>query len=1065
MKNLCLVSSVIAATFATTLYLPDLSGSEKASNQGVPALKPRIRLSHDEGLFAIVLTPDGRTVVTGGQDSNIHLWNATNGQKKCVLSGHEGNVVDLAIDRDGNRLASVGYDGIRLWHLPTATFERLLPVKRGSITWIRFAPDGRTLASGALTREIPIQLWDAATGQELAPLPLESAGSRCAAFSPDGRKIVASNSMNTRVGQIKIWDLATRQSGKRISVHRNDVRRVEFTPDGKGIITADLAGQVVVWNSESGGPLSIRIPDHQGEIAALAVSRDGSTLGTSSRGEKLIRCWELATGKELSRLEGHKDVIKSIAFSTNGTIAVSAGFDGTALIWRTVPSGNAVGDSGKLTLADGEALWTSIAGDDALSARQAIDRLAKSSEIAVRLASSRLRPLSQSDHERIEQRVEDLDHTDVAIRRDAMDELMEFGDLAELSLRKARANRWLLMFRQRVDVVLEAIQKQPASAIKRTNLRGIQLLEQIGDAKAVELLAKLAGGTEDDVCTIAAIASLQRLGKLDIGIASSNRSFDSSDQATSISSFRQNPSSGDNERSQVDAGAVSLAAEIDRLIEADWQGDAKVEAPIADDFEWIRRVTLDLTGRIPLAYEVQDFVDDRSTDKRQQLIDRLIESPEYVERQIRIWRMILVGSFRIDERFTRSKSLVPAMERWLNESFKNNRSYDQIVHSLLTTPIVDERQETYQRQSTEVGTNPLGFYFRQDDLSPEVVAGEVSRVFLGVKLECARCHDHPFADWKRQQFWEFAAFFSGIRASKPSDTLFPMLHGEDPDQAALKLPESNEVVTTHFFDGTEPQRRAGVSTRQLLADWMTSPDNPYFARTVVNRVWAEFFGAGLVEPVDDLNVGKASGRQELIDLIARRFVARKYDLKFLNHAIALTRAYQRTSRLTHDGQQREYRLAKFPVRSLTGEQIYDSLICAAASDRHIPPMNEAHKQQMFGMSSHNDLVRRFSDVGPRSQTETSLVDALFLMNGPFINKRLQPLTDETLDVLVTDTQSTLDAKLDALFLATLSRYPQPDEAVRMKEFLQRSGTESDLKSQFADAFWALLNSSEFLSNH
>lgn len=1061
----------IALTLAAALLTPVCQCGATESNgqadQPLPSVKPRVRLQHNDGLFAVALTPDGKLLATGDENSAIHLWDVTSGKSLKVLTGHEGDVVDLDIDRGGSRLASAGHDGIRLWQLPSGAFERQLATKRGSTIWIRFAPDGHTLATGGSASD-PIQIWDVASGQELPSLPSDSNGSRCAAFSPDGRKLAASYSINVNRGEIRIWDIATRQESSRFSAHDGEVRKIAFTPDGIGMITADISGEVVIWNSKSGGPLSIRLPDHNGEITALAVSHDGSILSMAGRAEQTARCWELATGKELSRLEGHKAVIKSIALSADGTFAVSAGFDGAALVWPTIPNldvPQANPSRNPVTLGDAENEWDRLAGDDALAARQAIKRLRRHPTIAIPLAQTRIRPLDSSQHKRIATAIDSLNDKDVAARHRASDELIQFGDLAEIAVRTARANHFALTFRQRLDVVLDAIQKQPVSTTKRMNLRGIQLLEQIGDAEAVKLLMELAQGAENDICTIAATSALDRLGQQPPKRESLNHQIEDRNHKTSFESIQGSQESSEVSNFHVDSDAIDLAAQIDRMIDEDCKATNSIQAPLADDFEWLRRVTLDLTGRIPLAYQIQDFIDDVASDKRQRLIDRLIESPQYIERQTDVWQTILMGPYRLDQPFTRSQTLRPAMERWLHASFKENQGYDQIVRSLLTTPFFDERLESKQRQSNEAGMNPLGFFFRQDSLSPEVLGGETSRVFLGVKLECAQCHDHPFADWKRQQFWEFAAFFSGVRASSPSQDLLVVLHGDDPEQATLKLPDGDVVVTTRFLNGDEPKRRSGVSTRELLAEWVTAPSNPYFARTAVNRVWAEFFGSGLVEPLDDLNLSTTSGRKELIDLIAGRFVQRKFDLKFLARTIALTKTYQRTSRLTHDSQREESRLAKMTVRSLTGEQIHRSLIQASAYEKNTVPFNEERRQQWFGSMGRVDLVRRFSDSELRARTETSLIDALYLMNGPVVENLLRPRADETLSNVILDEQSNLASRIDALYLATLSRYPRPDETVQLLEFLERHKAADKLRSGWADVFWALLNSGEFLSNH
>jgi hypothetical protein len=201
-------------------------------------------------------------------------------------------------------------------------------------------------------------------------------------------------------------------------------------------------------------------------------------------------------------------------------------------------------------------------------------------------------------------------------------------------------------------------------------------------------------------------------------------------------------------------------------------------------------------------------------------------------------------------------------------------------------------------------------------------------LFLGVKVECAQCHDHPFAKWTRTQFWEYAAFFSGLQVNQRNPN--GMGQGLDPKRRQIEIPNAKvkTIVTAKFLDGTDPKWKDDDITRKVLADWATSPENPYFARATANRIWAHFFGIGLVEPVDEFSDENPPSHPELLDALAKGLVENNFDIKFLIRAITASRAYQLTSETTHKSQEDIRLFAHMPIKGLTPEQFFDSFAVA-----------------------------------------------------------------------------------------------------------------------------------------
>src|SRR5262249_49297606 len=231
----------------------------------------------------------------------------------------------------------------------------------------------------------------------------------------------------------------------------------------------------------------------------------------------------------------------------------------------------------------------------------------------------------------------------------------------------------------------------------------------------------------------------------------------------------------------------------------------------------------------------------------------------------------------------------PQFELWLRRQLRDNAPYDKMVRDLLTVPPGGD----FRGPAFDPTSPPPVAFLEVNEMRPENVASATARMFLGVKIECAQCHNHPFETWTRQQFWEFASFFAGL-------TPIDVQRGrrapvEAIEIRSLKIPDTDKRASARFLDGGTPAFKDKVSSRVTLVDWMTAKDNPYFARTAVNRMWAHFFGIGLIDPVDEPNDANPPSHPELLNELAKSFAASNYDLKYLIRAIVNSRAYQLSS--------------------------------------------------------------------------------------------------------------------------------------------------------------------------
>jgi hypothetical protein len=324
--------------------------------------------------------------------------------------------------------------------------------------------------------------------------------------------------------------------------------------------------------------------------------------------------------------------------------------------------------------------------------------------------------------------------------------------------------------------------------------------------------------------------------------------------------------------------AVALAQRIDQLIEAGYKAHSVKPAPLADDAEFLRRVYLDLTGRIPPVIEVHRFLNSKDPDKRRALVDRLLDGPTYVNHFANVLRATVLPPSNNQQ----AQAFSQQIELYLRGRLREDMPYDKMVRDLLTAGFANDPNV---RQPFNVNAN---VFFQANEFKPENLAASTSRLFMGVKLECAQCHDHPFAKWSKKQFWELAAFFTEFQQGQQPRRPVPMQPQQParPIKPEIKIPNTDKIVAARFLDGAQPNFQPGTSPRVTLAAWITAADNPYFARAAANRFWSHFFGTGLIDPVDEMfSEENPPSHPELLDELAAGFAKHNFDVKFLIRAI------------------------------------------------------------------------------------------------------------------------------------------------------------------------------------
>lgn len=495
--------------------------------------------------------------------------------------------------------------------------------------------------------------------------------------------------------------------------------------------------------------------------------------------------------------------------------------------------------------------------------------------------------------------------------------------------------------------------------------------------------------------------------------------------------------------------SADLTAVIDRRLADGWRENGVTPAPAASDAEFLRRVTLDLAGRIPRVQEVCDFLDDPRPDKRARVVDELLDGPGYSAHFGAVWRRAWLPQAADNPN---AAFLAPAFEAWLRGRFRENAPYDRMVRDLITVPVSPIRFDP-----TGNTDQPPFAFLQANEYKPENLAASVTRLFLGVKIECAQCHNHPFENWTRPQFWQTAAFFAGLPGTPdPRIRAF----NERADVHTISIPDSKQKVEATFLDGSAPKWTKGANPRKVLADWVTAPANRYFAKNAVNRLWAYFFGAGFVEPLDEPSDANPPSHPELFDELASAFARSGFDLKLLIRAITASRAYQLSSSAPGASTSGPRTFHRTAVRGLTPEQLFDSLAQATGFLDRTPP-----SQRLFAGGPRADFLARFASTERPADVQTSILQALKLMNGSFVADATSVERSATLAAVIDAPFMDTGKKVETLFLATVSRPPTDAERTKLAAYVTSGGPSREPRRALADVFWALLNGSEFCFNH
>ena len=489
---------------------------------------------------------------------------------------------------------------------------------------------------------------------------------------------------------------------------------------------------------------------------------------------------------------------------------------------------------------------------------------------------------------------------------------------------------------------------------------------------------------------------------------------------------------------------------IDELVAKKLKALGLPSSQIADDATFLRRVTVDLAGRLPTLDESEQFLADTSGSKRENAINRLLDSTDYADYFANKWSAILRNKRRQDN----EKYYTFAFHEWIRQCLHENKPYDQFAREILTAT------------GTPGKNPPVAWYREVKDQSAQVE--DTAQLFLGLRIQCARCHHHPFEKWSQQDYYGFAAFFAQVGRKK----------GETQDGerifhrrgvATAQNPKTGQGVKPTGLGAAPLEISADSDPRHQLVDWMAAKDNPFFARSVVNRYWKHFFGRGLVDPEDDMRVTNPASNPELLDALAKDFVDHNFDLKHLCRTIAGSATYQLSAEPNEWNQDDKQNFSRYYPKRLNAEVLLDAIDQVTGTQTSfggIPVGTRAVQLPDNGFNSYFLTVfgrpESSSACECERSSEANLAQSLHLLNSGEIQGKLTSGNGKA-QMLATDKARPHEMKIRELYLLAFSRVPTPDEMTIALAHINKN--EQDPKRAYEDIVWALINTKEFLFNH
>jgi hypothetical protein len=970
-----------------------------------------------EMIHSLAWSPDGKWLAAAGHGV-VRVWEPQSSTSRLELTGLSGRVTALAFTPDSTVLITgdgdPASDGtVRQWKIPDGTPLNSWVAHADSVLALKLSADGQVLITGGADKLI--NLWDRTEGKLTATLEGHAAQVTAVAISPDGTHL-ASGSADK---EARVWDLKTKEKTEGIPAHPAGVVALAWL-DNEKLLTACEDGHVRLAAAGKERRFERTFPAAPEGLYCFAVSSDGkSVYGGTHDGD--VHVWSAPDGavqKKLTMPAAHQapTAVAAPAAPTfvNDVLPILSRAGCNAGKCHAKPAGQS-------------GFRLSVFAYDPRSDYRAIVK-----EIRAR----RVSPASP-DQSLL------LKKPTMAVEHGGGRRLKKTSDAYQTLLRWIQSG-------------------MPYAHAGTPALAGVEIIpkEQRYDklaTRSLRAVARYSDGSTRDVTALADFSST------DTSVAAVDENglvtvADTCGETAIVARYM----------GRVDVARVTVAADkvlpdslyaalpennfIDRLVYNRLKSLGLSPSEGCTDAEFLRRASLDAIGVLPTPEQARGFLADSDPQKRNNLIDRLLDDPRYADHWASKWADLLRPN-----PFRAGVKSVYILDQWLRESFRQNKRYDQFVREILLA-----RGSTHRDGPVVV---------LRDKREPTDIAAFTSQIFLGVRMECARCHHHPNEKWSQEDFYQLAAFFGPLK--RKGQGISAPISGE-PEYVwfapggEVKHPVTDELMKPRALDAPIEQIDPKRDPRELLAAWMTGCDNPYFARAAVNRGWAELMGRGIVHPVDDFRASNPPTNGPLLDALAKDFVDHGYDLKHLVRTIMRSRAYQRSSAPNASNVADARNFSRWYRRRPSAEVLLDAMSDVTGVREPLqgaPP--DARAVQAWNYRIESDFLDAFSrpnaSADPPCERDGggSVVQALHLMNSARLVAKLANSSGRA--AALAGSQRTPREIVEELYLAAYSRFPTTEEMDAAVAAFSQDGATRQTATE--DILWALVNSAEFVFNH
>ena len=1017
-------------------------------------------------VLAMALSADQKRLAVGRGD-RILIYDLSKPERPLASEISTANdlVQSVAWSADGKWLAAGGFRHLRIWDAKRGEVARDIDKLTGRITAIAFTPDNQVLiaAEGEASSPALIRVWQMPDGKALAGWPAHADAIFSLKISSNGKLLATAGADKLA----KLWDLSSHKEIAKFEGHAGPVMAVAFNAEATLLASAGTDKEIKIWDLKSKDQTASLMAS-PGAVTDLAWA-DGKTILSAS--EDGIARFSNQENKEraIRAFTGAPDVLYCTAITADGKTLFGGCHDGNVYIWNA-KTGKL---DGKLPLPPSKPPASTVASPTPSSApiNFVNDIMPVLSRAGCNAGACHAKPAGQAGF-KLSVFAYDPKSDYRAIVKDARGRrLFPAAPEESLLLKKptmtlehggglrlkhdSDAYRLLLRWIEQGmpctrdgDPVLASIEVQPREGLFK------KLATQ-----PLRVRAKYSDGSVRDVTHLA-------------GFLSNDKDFARVDE-TGLVHVGETPGEGviiARYMGLVDVARLTIppdatlpdslysALPVNNFIDQRVYDRLKKLgiAPSAQctDSEFIRRAYLDVVGLLPTPEQAQSFLKDPDPDKRNKLIDALLQNPAYADHWANKW-----GDLLRPNPFRAGVKSVFTLDHWIRESFRQNKPFDQFVREILVA-----QGSTHQ-------DGPTVIY--RDRREPADITTFLSQVFLGVRLECAKCHHHPNEKWGQEDFYQFAAYFGqikrkgqGISAPISGEAEFigfvPGLTSE------VRHPLTGDLMRPRALDGAAETQDPARDPREALAAWVSRPDNAFFARATANRVWGELLGRGIVHPVDDFRASNPPTNEPLLDALAKDFVEHHYDLKHLIRTIMRSRIYQLSSTPGEYNVHDTRNFSRFYRRRPAAEVSLDAISELTGTTENLQGLAPGSRAvQVWNNRLDSDFLDAFGRPNPSAdppcerERDSSVVQALHLMNSNRLTTKIASSTGRV--ALLAKSDRPPEAIVTELYLAAYSRVPTDEEMkIAVAAFSADGATR---KTAAEDILWALINSAEFVFNH